>query len=107
MKIQIDLDRRSVRVLDHEVFTDLRAQASCADPAPAAVDRILRDEHAGTADETHAHLGLAWLERAAEVHARGTTEQFARMVAYAAEQGWVDQRAGTVRAHLVWLPPAT
>ncbi|PUA82802.1 hypothetical protein [Nocardioides currus] len=105
MKIEIDLGRRSVEVLDPEDFTDLRAQATAAAPVPAEVDLVLRAAGAGRADDTHAHLSLAWLEGAADVHSRGTGDSFARMIAFATEHGWVDPAASTVRAHLVWSPP--
>lgn len=107
MKIHIELERQTVEMLEHEDFAGLSVEAVADTPSPTDADRLLRATDAGRVDDSHAFLSLAWLEKAAEVRTRGTADSFARMIAYASQHGWVDPAESAVRAHLVWLPPAT
>jgi hypothetical protein len=107
MKIHIDLEHQTIEMHEQGDFAGLTVEAAADTPSPTEVDKALRAADAGRADDTHAFLSLEWLEQAADVRARGTNDSFARMVAYATQHGWVDPGASTVRAHLVWLSPAT
>jgi hypothetical protein len=57
----------------------------------------------GTLEGAHVHVAQAWLRASAEAAgvAPGWVEGFRAMLAFAGSKGWVDESAGTVRAHVV------
>lgn len=69
-------------------------------PAPALTAAL---GEVGRLDGGHVHVRQAWVReqaRALGVDA-GWDARFDGVLAYAASKGWVDEAAGTVRAHVV------
>jgi hypothetical protein len=57
----------------------------------------------GQVEGTHAWLDIATLRSVGEQSASSPAwpDEFARMITYATDKGWVDQARGAVRAHIV------
>lgn len=53
-------------------------------------------------DGDHAWVPLAWLEQQGRSFGDAWRTDFDGMIAYARKMGWVDDGAGTVRAHVEW-----
>ena len=96
MKVTIDQDQR-VRVIEAD---DLKAlSVACGALADADIHVALEKAKAGEVREEHAVLSIDWLR------SKGSTlvewnKAFDAMIAFAGKKGWVDEEAGTVRAHL-------
>lgn len=79
---------------------------------PADLDRALQAGSAGHGGQDgQAWVGVDWVRSAAGGSGPGSLgadwpERFARMVAYADGQGWLDEAGTHIRAHVVRAPGA-
>ncbi|MDB5697757.1 MAG: hypothetical protein JWN69_561 [Alphaproteobacteria bacterium] len=101
MIVAVDLfGAATLRDLDN--FTDLRAVAQAA-ALPGDISRHDLSEFATAWDAEHVWIRVAWLsETSGASAATDRLRAFDAMIDYARGKNWVDERAGSIRAHWEW-----
>jgi hypothetical protein len=104
MRVLIDLLRqRGPEVVEPDDFARFHVEVLADSPDWAKLDGALKATSAGQLQGEHVLVSLDWLGREAQRPTPDWQDGFAAMIAYATKQGWADDTARTVRAHVAWV----
>jgi 3-hydroxy-9,10-secoandrosta-1,3,5(10)-triene-9,17-dione monooxygenase reductase component len=106
LKVTVDLTTAKPRLVEPRDFADFHLEVSGTCESAEnwlRLGALLESQAIGRLAEEVAHVRLDWIAAAGPSTDADWRQGLSRMVGYARRHGWVDERDGSVFAHVTWI----